>query len=184
MSTTDACGRVPVRSARALVVVLCSLTSGCATLTVSPDVPVTAAGPRLRGQLDFDGNADYLPDPIRALERSDSGPSYRYRYDVTYDDSDYSVLALINPLTLLGFPTGRARLTANGTLEVVRDGGTVKRYAARCVASSVRTIYHGDPLSELRGRALKEVARSISAQTGQDRDALGALTEEATAPTP
>ena len=101
----------------------------------------------------------------------------RYRYDVRSDDTDLSMLMLLNPLTLVGCPTGSATVTADASLDVLSNGSTVKRYNARSVASRLRTIYSGDPLSELRRRALRASADSIAGQLATDPPALTGLAE-------
>ena len=85
-----------------------ALVAGCATMSTLPSVSPGRTPPALRGHVDFDGNREYLPAPLATLSAAspESTTVFRYRYGVEYDDLDLSVLALFNPLTLLGCPTG------------------------------------------------------------------------------
>ncbi len=158
---------------RVVVGVAVALLAGCASISTSPRVTGGATGTTaVQGALDFDGNRDFLPAPLLALPPAEPGSTrvFRYRYDVHYDDTDLSALALFNPLTILGCPTGSVSVVTDATLEVTSSGDTVRRYAARTVASRLRTIYSGDPLSELRSRALRASAQSIAEQLAADGD--------------
>jgi len=156
-----------------------ALLVGCASISTSPKVATGATAPVLRGHLDFDGNREYLPAPLVGLPPADAAATtvFRYRYDVKYDETDLSVLALFNPLTLLGCPTGSVTVVAQGHLEVSSNGRPVARYSARAVASRLRTVYSGDPLSDLRRSALRATADSIVGQVAADGATLAALPE-------
>ena len=149
--------------------------AGCATYATTPRIPETVAAlPALQGQLEFEGSREFLPAMLTQLSPAGPGLSlvFRYRYDAKAGDVDLSILALFNPLVLVGFPTGSASVTATAKLEVLADGQVVKEYVARTEGSRLRTIYTGDHGAVLRRNALTETARSIDAQIALDHATL------------
>ena len=157
---------------------------GCATMSTSPPVSGDAAAIPLSGYLEFEGNREFLPGPLTGLPDAGPGadPIFHYRYDARYDETDLSVLALFNPLTLVGCPTGSVSVTTDAVLQVTSRGTVVKQYTAQTVAKRLRTIFSGDPLSALRRDALRASAKNIADQIAADGVALSTIFAAGTAP--
>ena len=81
-------------------------------------------------------------------------------------------LALLNPLSVLGIPTGRRNSTVTGTLEILQGTVVVKSYTATCLQEAHRGIYYGESFSDLRRTGLVAVRDNIEAQMSQDRELL------------
>jgi len=163
-----------------IVCLVSTFAAGCVTITTTPRLSAGApSAVALQGHLDFDGGREHLPAPLAALPPAapDSATVLRYRYEVRTDDTDLSILMLLNPLTLVGCPTGSVTVTADATLDVLSNGDRIKHYTARSVARRLRTIYSGDPLSKLRGDALRATADNIGGQLAVDAQTLTKLME-------
>jgi len=155
-----------------------AMQTGCATYTTTPRIPdAIATAARVRGTLEFEGSREFLPATLQALSPApnESPIVLRYRYEAKAGDVELGVLALFNPLTLLGCPTGSSSIATTGTLEVLSRGQVVKQYQAHTHASRLRTIYTGDHRAILRRNALTATARSIDAQLLVDQHVLTGL---------
>ena len=152
--------------------------AGCSTtsMVVAPSMDVLSSGDgfRLRGQLEFDGNRDYLPRTI-ADTPSPSGLTFRYAYAVTTDSERTSIFGLMfAPAPVLGIPgvMGGDELGAVAQLEI-RRRGDAKTYAATAVVKKKPTMFdEGQTFTEMRRRALIAVRDSIEAQMIRDREIL------------
>jgi len=147
-----------------------SLFTGCSTMTITPqldtvDKPVVL----ITGPLQYDGNRLYLPRTISEGDPSEYGLRFRYSTTETQGRSSWDIIALFNPLTILGFPTGRRDSTVGGNLEILKDLEVVKSYTASCQQEAHRGSYYGQSFSELRRTGLVAVRDNIEAQMSRDK---------------
>lgn len=158
------------------------LLSGCTpNMVTTPDIVVIPTGDfSLGGEIDYDGNKEYLPRTVTADASLGHPLILRYRYEVTYGWDEIpawiTLPALINPnttLSLYGFPIDSDTVVVTGKLEILKGGSVVKTYSAVCMLDRTRTIFsEGETLSEIRKRGLLAVRDSIEAQMYADRDML------------
>jgi hypothetical protein len=159
--------------ARALSLLLLFVVVGCSTMSVTPDLATGEKAPVLiKGQIQYDGNRLYLPRTISEGDPSEYGLRFRYTTSETQDRSSWDIIALFNPFSVLGFPTGRRNSTVTGNLEILRDTDVVKSYKASCLQEAYRGIYYGESFSDLRRSGLVAVRDNIEAQMSQDRELL------------
>ncbi len=152
---------------------------GCSTRTVTPELTTLDKTPVLiKGQIEYDGNRLYLPRTISEGDPSEYGLRFRYATSETQDRSSWDVIALFNPLSILGFPTGRRNSTVTGNLEILKDTEIVKSYQATCLQEAYRGIYYGGSFSDLRRTGLVAVRDSIEAQMSRDRELLEKATSK------
>ncbi|MGH7407872.1 MAG: hypothetical protein ACREKF_07695 [Candidatus Methylomirabilales bacterium] len=133
------------------------------------------AGFQLIGAIRYDGNREYLPRLLTGDPASRF--TLRYVHEATYGGQDVpGAVALFNPLTGLGFPTGERQLTIIGRLDIVAESGeVVKSYTATSVLERTRSLWSDETLSELRRKGLLGVRDNIEAQLYQDREFLKKL---------
>jgi hypothetical protein len=153
------------------------ITSACApnvVITITPDLPIVHSDDfSVVGKIDYEGNAEYLPRTISAEPHPGATLTLRYRYEVTYgSDTANQALALLNPLTIAGFPIGADTVVVTAKLAVLKGNFQVKEYTAVCVLDKQRTIWEAETLSELRKRGLLAVRDNIETQMYGDRDLL------------
>lgn len=158
-----------------LCVLVVMIFSGCApNVVITPDI---AASPTydftLGGNIDYDGNREYLPRTITA-DTNPEALTLRYRYDVSYGrDAVHQALPLFNPLTIVGFPIGADTIVVTGKLEIMKWKTTVKVYTSVCVLDKHRTIFsEGETMSELRKSGLIAVRNNIEFQMYGDKNLL------------
>jgi hypothetical protein len=166
---------------RIFILVLCLLFSlifsACApNIVITPDLAIVQSNDfSLSGNIDYEGNADYLPRTLSAESHPGATLTLRYRYEVTYGrDAVPQVLSLLNPLTIIGFPIGADTVVVTAKLEILKESTQVKTYTAVCILDNKRrTIFsEGETLSELRKRGLLAVRDNIETQMYGDRDLL------------
>lgn len=165
---------------RIFILVLCLLFSlifsACApNVVITPDLAIVQSNDfSLSGNIDYEGNADYLPRTVSAESHPGATLTLRYRYEVTYGrDAVHQALPLFNPLTIIGFPIGADTVVVTAKLEVLKESSQVKAYTAVCILHKHRTIFaEGETLSELRKRGLLAVRDNIETQMYGDRDLL------------
>lgn len=170
----------------ALVVVL--LCVGCAaTLRVTPEV----AGPPpadcvVRAHVEYSGNRDYLPSVLVDDPSAHTDSVIRYAHEEQYGTSALPTgVQLVNPLHLLGMPTGSSDLVVVARLDVMRQGEVLRSFAAAAVMSRNDTLFgEGETLTEMRRRGLLLVADNISSQVCADRATTQAILDAATWPAP
>jgi hypothetical protein len=80
--------------------------------------------------------------------------------DLGFDE----VVVLFNPWAVLGFASGKDKVSGSAQLEIVAAGRVAGRYAATCSIEKTRSIYTAGDFSGLRGRALELLQRSIESQ--------------------
>lgn len=153
--------------------------AGCATrVHTLPEFPeLQNVLVLLGGPITFDGKREYLPRTITDAPTSENGLSFRYSYhEIQQRNDSLDVLALFNPLTLIGFPTGGTQSTVTGKLEILKGMEALKTYTATCVLEVTRTIFtDGESFSELRRKGLVAVRDNIEAQMVQDKEFLAKL---------
>ena len=153
---------------------------GCSTMTVLPELTTLDNTPVLiKGQIEYDGNRLYLPRTISEGNPAEFGLRFRYTTSETQDRSSWDIIALFNPLSVLGFPTGRRNSTVMGNLEILKGTEVVKSYTATCLQEAYRGIYYGGSFSDLRRTGLVAVRGSIEAQMSQDQEFLERATSKA-----
>ena len=133
----------------------------------------------VRANVMYDGNQDYLPTVLIRDAGTTPGVVLRYSHDAKYGLGELpNSFNLVNPLTLIGFPTGSDNLVISGRLDVMRDGDVVRSYGAASAMKRIGSIFsEGDTFTEMRRRGLLLVRDNISAQLCAD---LPALTEKLT----
>ena len=165
---------------RALSLLLLFVVVGCSSMSVTPELATLDKAPVMfKGSIQYDGNRLYLPRTISEGDPSEYGLRFRYTTSETQDRSSWDVIALLNPLSLLGFPTGRRNSTVTGNLEILKDSEVVKTYTATCLQEAHRGIYYGESFSDLRRTGLGAVRDNIEAQMSQDRELLEKATGKA-----
>src|SRR5437867_3239877 len=91
--------------------------AGCATrVHTIPELPeLQNVFVLLGGPITFDGKREYLPRTISEAPISENELSFRYSHNEIQQRNDsLELLALFNPLTLVGFPTGGTQSTVTG----------------------------------------------------------------------
>ncbi len=164
-----------------LLLVVVSLLFLCAcTTTMTTNPQVAALGDpnfRISGKVIYDGNREYLPRTIADEPGADVGLTFQYRYNAVYGSRDVpDMIALLNPLDIIGCPTGNAKLTIIGRLDILKGGKVIKTYTATSVGKRTRNLFsEGGTFSEMRKKGLMAVRDNIEAQMYQNRDFLNTL---------
>jgi hypothetical protein len=162
------------------IVLIALICLSCTSQFVSPelDLPPTIAV-LLKAPISFDGNKEYLPRTISEDVSPSSDFSVNYSYtELQERDDSKEVLALFNPLTLIGFPTGGIASTINARLNISKGNEVIKSYNAICKLKVTRTIFtDGDSFSELRKKGLIAVRNNIEAQMYKDQESLKRIAE-------
>ena len=144
-----------------------SVLAGCATdvsVTPRPDGPTTAC--QIHAVVDYDGKPDYLPGALVADEAGSHQVAFRYTFETQYGLKEIEpILALVNPLTLFGFPVGSDSLIVTGRVDVLRDHAVVRSYAAVASMQRSSTVFsEGETFTEMRRRGLIVVRDNSSGQ--------------------
>jgi hypothetical protein len=164
------------RAAAALAPAIAMLLGSCATqVDVTPQLSANApAECRIRARIEYAGKPAYLPNVLVAGGSAGEAAGLRYTYETKYGrDAVPNGLAFVNPLTIVGFPTGSNTLVVVGRLDVVRDGQAVRSYAAAAAMARTETAFtEGETFTAMRSRGLALVRDNIAAQLCQDREAL------------
>jgi len=156
---------------------------GCSSMTISPEQAVLdKTAVIITGPIQFEGKGAYLPRTISEGAPSEYGLNFRYTTTETQDRDSWDVLAFFNPLTIVGFPTGKRVSTVIGKLEVLKEIEVVRSYTATCLQEAYRGIYYGASFSELRRRGLAAVRDNIEAQMSRDREFIEKVTSKAFLP--
>ena len=163
--------------------------AGCATSVKV--VPEMAAGARsdckVVGHISYDGNPQYLPTVLVEKASSPAGAVLRYTHEAGYGlNQAPAEVQLVNPLHLVGLPTGKESVCIVGRLEVIRDGSVVRSFAAVAVMERSNSMFtEGETFTEMRRRGLLLVRDNISEQICADQPATQAILDAATfAPEP
>jgi hypothetical protein len=159
------------RVSRVLVgVVTALLVSACAPdLQVRPELaPMPLGTFRLTADVVFEGNRDFLPRTLHHDGSTNAGITAHYRYEVAYGHTDMDVIALYNPLTIVGFPTGENTLTIVAELSITRDGTLLKSYRSAGYVVQTTNLWTFRTATELRRDGLLAVRDNIETQMMQD----------------
>ena len=154
-----------------LVWAIAVLLEGCTSVRVTPELPaLTNPIPLVQGRIEYRGNLNYLPRTV-AQTPPTSEPALTLRYETTetQQPSGWDVIALFNPLSIIGFPTGNRASTVMATLEILQNGNLLQSYTATSQQEAIRGIYYGSSFSELRREGLLAVRNSIEAQMARNR---------------
>lgn len=150
------------------------LASGCMmSVTVKPDVPAGQVGFTLYGNIEYDGNRNYLPCTISDKVTGDSELVFKYAYNVLYGGTSINeeLLAGFLPTTLIGTPTGKNDIQVRAKLDVFVASDPIKSYTSVCNILSMRSIFMGGTdLSAVRKKGLLAVKENIEHQMLQDRE--------------
>jgi hypothetical protein len=165
-----------------LVSTLCLVLAACAGTRVS-ESNIVAVAPehvaRLRANVDYTGNADYLPRMVQPDAGAQKRVVIRYSHDVSYYVPGENPAQLFNPLLIAGMAKSSDKIVVTGLLEVVKDGGVVRRYQKVLVLDKDKTLFsEGETLSEMRRKGLLLVRDAIDQMLAADEDALRALLAE------
>jgi hypothetical protein len=156
--------------------------TGCETsVIITPDLGRGAQGAcTVTAPMSYEGNPDYLPQAVAAEPVAARATVLRYTYNTQYDAKQgITALQVVNPLMIVGFPTGSNFTTVTGVLEVVRGGQTIRSYGAACAMKRTGTVFsEGETLTAMRRRGLLLIRDNISAQICRDQKTLQTLLDE------
>jgi hypothetical protein len=168
------------RSARtALCVAACLALFGCATeVAVTPQL--SEKSPRqcqIHAPVRYEGKQDYLPGALIQDPGASATTEIRYSYEAQYGLKEVPpILSFVNPLVLVGFPTGTDNLVVTGRVDVVRGDTTLRSYAAAAAMKRSSTVFgEGETFTEMRRRGLLLVGDNLSGQLCKDQETLAAL---------
>jgi len=131
---------------------------------------------RLKGKLIYEGNKEYLPRVLIDEPATNPKIEFKYTYGVFYGKQDVpGVLALYNPLTIVGFPTGENTVTVIGRLDILRGEEVMKSYGSSCVLEKMRNLFSEANFTEMRKKALIAVRDNIDSQICSDKNNLEKL---------
>lgn len=163
----------------ALGVASCLALLGCATeVVITPEL--AEKNPRkcqIHAPVRYEGKQDYLPAALVPDPGASATTEIRYSFEAQYGLKEFNPIAVIvNPLIVIGFPTGGDNLVVTGRVDVVRGDTTLRSYAAAAAMKRSSTVYYeGETFTEMRRRGLLLVGENLSQQLCKDADALGAL---------
>jgi len=165
--------RIPVP--RTILLVAAFLAGCSSTQTRYSDNGLTAdkASPSpihvIDAAVEYQGNRDYLP---RSLHDSpgNSEITARYSYNVSYSTGKEHELTVFNPLLIAGVSKTEDQISVSGTLELLRDGDTIKQYRESITLTKNKTLYsEGETYTDMRRDGLLHVRDSIDRQIYDDR---------------
>jgi hypothetical protein len=148
---------------------------GCATtMTVNPQVTqIDNINFRIKGKIICEGNKEYLPRVLVEELVPNSKLSFRYTYNAIYGKHDVpDLVALYNPLTIVGFPTGENAVTIIGKLDVMEGEEVIKSYSATCILEKTRSLFSEGTFTEMRKKGLIAVRNNIEVQIYLDKSYL------------
>ena len=153
--------------------------TGCETrVMMTPDLGRGTTGTcTIRAPVSYEGNPDYLPQAVAAEFVAARATVLRYTYNTQYDAKQgITLMQVVNPLLIVGFPTGSNGETVTGLLEVVRGGQTIRSYGAASAMKRSSTVFsEGETLTAMRRKGLLLVRDNISAQVCRDQQTLQPL---------
>jgi len=158
---------------RAALLLVCQGTLGaCSVHTYLTPTVGTSVRPdcALYGHLSYDGNRDYLPAVLVEHAESPADAVLRYTHEERYGLKEVpAMVQFVNPLNLVGFPTGSTSLAISGRLDVMRGGAVVRSFAAVAAMRGNRSMFsEGETFTAMRRRGLLLVRDNISAQVCAD----------------
>ena len=180
MRLTMMMGALQLVAASQMPVVL----AGCATSVKV--VPEMAAGARsdckVLGHITYEGKPEYLPTVLVENPASPADAVLRYTHEAGYGlNQAPAEVQIVNPLHLVGLPTGKESVCIVGRLEVMRDGSVVRSFAAVAAMERSNSMFtEGETFTEMRRRGLLLVRDNISEQVCADQPATQAILDAAT----
>jgi hypothetical protein len=154
----------------------CIALTGCqTTVTVTPQV--AAKNPstcQIHAAVRYDGKPDYLPAAL-VPDPGVAGPaSFRYSFEAQYGLKEIPpLLSFVNPLVLVGFPTGSDNVVVTGRVDMIRGDATVRSYGAAAAMKRSGTVFsEGETFTEMRRRGLLLVRDNLSGQLCNDQAEL------------
>jgi hypothetical protein len=164
----------------ALWVPSCLALLGCATeVAITPQLAdKTPSGKcQIRAPVHYEGKRDYLPAALVDDPNASHATAIRYSFEAQYGLNEFNpFIVFVNPLTLVGFPTGNDNLVVTGRVDVVRGDATLRSYAAAASMKRSSTVfYEGETFTEMRRRGLLLVGNNLSSQLCKDQEVLTAL---------
>lgn len=162
-----------VRRSYLLIGMFSILIYGCATtMKIEPEASqIDNIDFRIKGKVIYEGNKEYLPRVLIDEPISESELILKYIYQAIYGKHDVpDLVALYNPLTIVGFPTGENTLTIIGKLDVLKGEEVIKSYVATCILEKTRSLFSEGAFTEMRKKGLIAVRNNIEAQVYLDRD--------------
>lgn len=159
-----------------------ALFAGCtSTISVRPEVEAQPLGDfRIPAKIVFDGNRDYLPRVLSEGPARADGLVVDYRYQILHKNVDNDAVALFNPLSLVGFPSGSNHLTLLAELKILRTGTILKEYRAACTVDQQTGLWSFRTVTDMRRDGLLALRDNIESQLLRDRrdiDLLAHLTQ-------
>jgi hypothetical protein len=131
---------------------------------------------RLKGIVIYEGNKEYLPRVLIDERVTEPKIDLKYTYGVFYGKKEVpDVLALYNPLTIVGFPTGENAVTVIGRLDILRGGEVIRSYGSTCILEKTRNLFSEGTFTEMRKKGLIAVRDNIESQICSDRNNLEKL---------
>jgi hypothetical protein len=166
------------------MVAAASLTACATTISVVPPLGNVKAVCRLHATISYDGKPDYLPAALIADTIPQSSTTVRYTFEAQYGLKETNAfLALVNPLTLFGFPTGSGNLVVTGRVDFLRGQSVVRSYGAAASLERASNVFsEGETFTELRRRGLLLVRDNLTAQLCKDERTLQTLLAATDAP--
>jgi hypothetical protein len=161
-----------------LIGIFSILLHGCATtMEIKPQVAqIEKTDFRIKGKIIYEGNKEYLPRVLVDQPISDNQLVFKYMYKAIYGKHDVpDLVALYNPLTIVGFPTGENTLTILGKLDVLKGEEVIKSYTATCILEKTRSLFSEGTFTEMRKKGLIAVRNNIEIQMYLDKDYLEKL---------
>ncbi len=163
--------------------------TGCsASIHLTPQISgAVRSDCTLLGHVSYDGNRDYLPALLVENASSPADSVLRYVHEERYGLKELPPgVQLVNPLNIVGFPTGSSSLSITGRLDVMRGGSVVRSFAAVAAMERSGSMFtEGESLTAMRRRGLLLVKDNISAQVCADLpETQGILNATTYAPEP
>jgi hypothetical protein len=153
---------------------------GCATeVAITPQLADTANTRKcqIHAPLRYEGKPDYLPAALVDDPAASHTTAIRYSFEAQYGLKELDpIVAILNPLMIVGFPTGDDNLVVTGRVDVVRGDATLRSYAAAASMKRSSTVfYEGETFTEMRRRGLLLVSANLSSQLCKDQEILTTL---------
>jgi len=158
-------------------VVIATLFSGCTSdMQVRPEIELQSIDNyRITAKVVFEGNRDYLPRVLQDSPAGKDGITVDYRYDISHKGTNHDAIALFNPLSIVGFPSGSNQLTLLAELKILRNGALIKNYQAACAIEQQTGLWSFRTLTEMRRDGLLALRDNIESQLVQDRKYIESL---------
>ena len=159
----------------------CAALAACATtVSITPSLSMAKSSCQIHAAVSYDGKPEYLPGALVADPGAAAAPGFRYSYEAQYGLNEFNpFLVMVNPLTLVGFPTGTDNLVVTGRVDLVRGTTVIRSYAAAAAMKRSGSVYYeGETFTEMRHRGLLLVKDNLSVQLCQDQTVLKTLMNE------